>query len=67
MSNLEKSKNLYLHAQDVVRRVAGSMRLSNLELTKEDEKRLLYFILHPEEQDRMMQEMIEKHTRRDTV
>lgn len=55
----------YFQALDVVRRVAGSMRLSDLELTEEDEDRILYFIQHPEEQDRMLQELIDKHTRKE--
>ena len=55
----------YFDALDVVRQVAGSMRLSDLELTEEDEERLIYFILHPEEQDDIMKKTIEKHTRKE--
>lgn len=53
----------YFDALDVVRRVAGSMRLSNLDLKEEDEERLLYFLQHPEEHDDMMKALIEKHRR----
>lgn len=51
----------YFEALDVVRRVAGSMRLSDLELTEDEEEKLLYYILHPEEQDDILKKTIEKH------
>ena len=53
--------------KSIVKQVAGSMALSGLNLTEEDKKRILRLLDCPEEVEAMLQELIEKHRKRNTV
>ena len=46
---------------DIVKQIAGNMSLSGMELTEEDQGRILRLLDHPEEAEAMLQELIEKH------
>lgn len=48
--------------QLIVRQTAGNMALSGMELTEEDNARILYLCEHPDEFDAMLEELIQKHT-----
>ena len=53
--------------KSIVKQVAGSMALSGLNLTEEDKKRILRLLDCLEEVEAMLQELIEKHRKRNTV
>ena len=46
---------------DIIKQLAGNMALSGMELTEEDQGRILRLLDHPEEAEAMLQELIEKH------
>lgn len=49
----------------ILQRTAGSMALSEMELTEEDKVRILRLLEHPEELDAMLEELIQKHISQD--
>ena len=53
--------------ENIANRVAGTMSLSGFILTDEDKDRIRELVAHPERYNEMMQALIEKHTRRESV
>lgn len=48
--------------EDIIRKVAGSMALSGMELTEEDKERIRRIADDPEKADEILKELIEKHS-----
>lgn len=52
---------------DIVKQIAGNMALSGMELSQEDQERLVRLLGHPESEEAMLQELIEKHRKGNAV
>lgn len=48
----------------IVRQTDGSMTLSGMQLTEEDKERIRYLVEHPDEHDKMLDALIQKHKKR---
>ena len=55
----ESDRTLLRYYHDLMKQLAGDM--AEFELTEDDEKHIRYLANHPEEEDAILQELVEKH------
>lgn len=60
-SGPSRKKREEIFANYIINQVSGDMALSGFELTDADKERIRHIIEHPEDQEAILQELIEKH------
>jgi len=62
VEDFEEMSEIYRQPiEDILRSVAGSMALSGMELSEEDEERIRLFADEPEYVEKIVKELVEKH------